>query len=93
MIIVCVYRLFAIFSRRLQKIVLFSHLQNFRVFFYFENLLLKEEEAKEEDSDNENMEDDEEFDKETLEKVGTFVKKSTCYVPHATISLKFNRFL
>ena len=85
MIIVCVYRLFAIFSRRGQKIVLFSHLQNFRVFFYFENLLIKEEE-KEEDSDNENMEEDEEFDKETLEKVGTFVKKSTCYVPHATIS-------
>jgi len=55
--------------------------------------LIKEEEEKEEDSDDENMEDDEEFDKETLEKVGTFVKKSTCYVPHATISLKFNRFL
>ena len=91
MIIVCVYRLFAIFSRRGQKIVLFSHLQNFRV-FYFKNLLIKEEE-KEEDSDNENMEEDEEFDKETLEKVGTFVKKSTCYVPRATISLKFNWLL
>ena len=81
------------FQQKVTKNSIVFPFAEFSSFFYFENLLLKEEEAKEEDSDNENMEDDEEFDKETLEKVGTFVKKSTCYVPHATISLKFNRFL